>query len=38
MPSGDALLAVEDTLILFITKGAHVKLERLFGKKVEMIS
>ena len=38
MPSGDALPAVEDTLILFITKGAHVKLEKLFGKKVEMIS
>jgi trk system potassium uptake protein TrkA len=38
IPSGEAVLTPSDTLILFITRGAHVKLERLFGKKVEMIS
>ena len=37
-PTGSTTLQPGDHLILFITRGAHTKLEKLFGKKVEIIT
>jgi trk system potassium uptake protein TrkA len=38
IPLGDTVLTPGDHVILFITRGDHVKLEKLFGKKIEMLS
>lgn len=37
IPTGNTELLVGDKLVLFITKGAHVKLEKLLGRKIEML-